>query len=142
MAEPTSILSQRWSDILPPLSPPSLTPWLLLSAVVLLVLVVIVVFVLWQQRPRQRALRVLRRCRAQLQTGAMDARVLAQTCYRVLLQGMGLQPASMSRAGVAADPRWQAFYRDLQQCAFASSPPPSAQLASLIEQACYWLRHS
>lgn len=140
MAEHVSILSQRWTDILPPSAPPPIAWWLLLSAGGLALLVVIVVWLLWQQRPRQRGLRVLRRCRQQLQAMSADSRETALRIYHALLQGLALSPAHLA-ATAARDPRWRAFYRRLQGSVFAATAPSQEELLELIRQARYWLRH-
>lgn len=140
MADHTSILSQRWTDIVPPTAPPPLAWWLLLSAGVLALLVVVVVWLLWQQRPRQRGLRVLRHCRQQLQSLSVDSHEIALRIYRALLQGLAESPARLAATAVR-DPHWLAFYRRLQGCVFAGSSPNRDELLELIRQARYWLRH-
>jgi len=134
-------LSQHWTDILPLMPPHSITVWLLISSALLLGLVILAVYVLWQQRPRQRALRVLQGCARQLQDAPGDARRIAHTVHRNLLQGLGLSPASALRESHKRNQQWQAFYRSLQQCAFQAQPPATEELAGLIRQACDWLRH-
>lgn len=140
MADHTSLLNQRWTDILPPAAPPPIAWWLLLSAGVLALLVVVVVWLLWQQQPRQRGLRVLRRCRQQLQSLSVDGHETALRVYRALLQGLAVSPARLA-ATTVRDPHWQAFYRRLQGCVFAASSPDRDELLELIRQARYWLRH-
>jgi hypothetical protein len=141
MPETTSILSQQWTDILPPLAPEPMAWWLLLSSVVLAVLVVVVVSVLWQQRPRQRALRVLRRCTKQLASKSIDSRHIAAVLHNAMLSGLGLHPASMVKGARPSDPQWQQFYRQLQHCVFQATPPSPDELAPLIQQGRYWLRN-
>lgn len=141
MADHASILSQHWTDILPPSPPPSLSWWLIISAVALFVLVVLVVFILWQYRPRSRARRVLRRCYKQLQVMPDDARRIAYAVYHALLSGLKLNPATDGNATRTYNPQWQVFYLQLQQCVFQATPPTAAQLATLIQQGRYWLRH-
>ena len=141
MADHTSILSQTWTDILPLAAPVPMSLWLVLSGVVLLVLVVIVVFILWQQRPRQRALRALSRCNRQLQAVSADSRRIAHTLHRALLQGLNLNPATLKNNPRASDRQWQTFYRRLQQCVFQATPPAADELIELIQQGRYWLRH-
>ncbi len=134
-------LSQHWTDILPLIPPHPDTLWLGVSSVILLLMVIIVVYVLWQQRPRQRALRVLQGCARQLQASPTDTRRIAHTVHRTLLQGLGLNPASVLSAAYQHDQKWQAFYRPLQQCVFQARAPATEELAGLIRQACDWLRH-
>ena len=141
MSESTASLHQSWTDILPLVTPPSLSWWLVVAGVVLLVLAVIVVAVLWQQRPRQRALRVLHRCRRQLRAVPADTRRIAHTVHRALLQGLGLHPASRTDNQRASDQQWQSFYDQLQRCAFQAVPPAADELAELIRQGRYWLHH-
>lgn len=141
MPDHASVLSQHWTDILPPLPPAPLSMWIVLSSVVLLLLAVLVVFILWQQRPRQRALRVLRRCRRQLQDRQTDARQIAYTLHRALLQGLGLSPARVLKSPQLTDAHWQDFYRQLQHCVFQAAPPSADEVAQLIRQGRYWLRH-
>lgn len=134
-------LGQHWTDI-PPLPPPQhLTVWLLLSSVILLALVLLVVYVLWQQQPRRRALRVLQRCGRQLQSAPTDARRIAHTVHRVLLQGLGLNPATVLKVVAQDNRQWREFYRRLQHCVFQAAPPATDELAALIRQAGDWLRH-
>jgi hypothetical protein len=141
MADHPSILSQAWTDILPPAPPPAMSWWLAWSGLVLLLLVVSVVFILWQQRPRQRALRVLSRCNRQLQTIPTDSRRIAHVVHRALLQGLNLNPATLINDTRARDRQWQTFYCRLQQCVFQATPPGVDELISLIQQGRYWLRH-
>ena len=140
MAEHASILSQRWTDIIPPLAPEPMSWWLLLSSVVLLLLVVLVVLILWQQRPRQRALRVLRRCRKQLLAMPADTRQIAYALHRALLQGLGLHPAGVFNPTQLTDPHWQHYFRQVQHCVFQAAPPSVDELAKLVQQGAYWLR--
>jgi hypothetical protein len=141
MADHLSVLSQRWTDILPPLPPAPVSSWLLLSSVALALLVVGVVWVLWQQRPRQRALRMLQRCRRQLITMQIDSRQIAYAIHCAMLQGLGLNPATVVTNVQQTDPHWQAFYRQLQCCVFQAATPSADELADLIQQGRYWLRH-
>ena len=141
MDDHATLLSQHWTDILPPLAPEPVSLWVALSSVLLAILVVIVVFILWQQRPRQRALRVLRRCRKQLVSRQADSRRIAYVLHRALLQGLGLNPASGLNTTQLTDPHWQDFYRQLQHCVFQAASPSTDELATLIQQSHYWLRH-
>jgi hypothetical protein len=138
MADHTTILSQHWTDILPPNPPAPISGWLLLSAVALLFLVVLAVALLWQQRPRQRALRSLRHCRRRLQSLSADTRAIAYHTYQALMQGLALHPANIP---TTADPQWLDFYQQLQACVFAGSAPSRDQVADLIRQSRYWLKH-
>lgn len=141
MPDTANVLSQRWTDILPPVAPESMLPWLGLSSAVLALLVVLVVVILWQQRPRQRALRVLRRCRKQLAARPGDSRRISYTLYHTVLQGLGLHPARELHTPALTDANWQRFYRELQHCVFQPTPPTAAELTVLIWQGRYWLRH-
>jgi len=140
MSGPTQSLNEHWTDILPLAQPHATSVWVLLSSAVLLLLVLCVVYLLWQYSPRQRALRTLRRCLHQLQTGAADVKQIGHTVYRTLLQGMKLTPATTPTTASAVSQDWQAFYRRLQGCVFQSSSPAQEELVLLIQQACAWLR--
>jgi hypothetical protein len=137
MADHSSLLSQSWADILPPQPPASLLQWWVIVSVSLLVLVLLVVYVLWQQSPRQRAQRVIGRCRRQLHGAGVDTRRLATQVYRALLAGLAMTPAAAHRHP-AAD--WQRFYIVLEQCVFRPDAPAASELAMLIAQARVWLR--
>lgn len=137
MSEHSSLLSQNWTDILPPVAPASMMQLWLLSAVVLLVLVLVVVFVLRRQSPRQRAHRVIRLCRRRLQQAGIDTRQLAVRVYVSLLEGLALSPATAQRHP-SAD--WQRFYLALQQSAFGPVAPSPAELAKLLAEAQHWLQ--
>lgn len=139
MPDHTAILSQRWTDILPPNPPAPIEWWLLFSAVALLCLVVLAVAILWQTRPRQRALRVLRQCQRQLQAHSADTRVIAHRIYQAVLQGLAIHPAKVSPAG--HDQRWRDFLQRLQVCVFASHTPAREDVADLIRQGRYWIKH-
>jgi len=138
MAEHGSLLSQAWTDILPPVAPQPAAWWWLLISALLLLLVLLVVFVLRRQAPRQRARRVIQGCRQRLQETGSDTRQLAARVYLALLEGLALSPATAHRYP-GAD--WQRFYLALQQSAFGSRAPTSAELATLIAGARYWLQH-
>ncbi|MBI1424812.1 MAG: DUF4381 family protein [Gammaproteobacteria bacterium] len=140
MNDPVVQWGRRWTDILPPSPPPSISLWLVVGAVLLFVLVALVVFFLWRRQPRQCALRRLRQCRAQLQQADVDTHALAGHCYRAVLQGLRATPASIAQTVPAADTHWQAFYYDLQRCVFQAPPPRVDELTRLIEQARRWLR--
>lgn len=141
MADQSFLLNQTWTDILAPAPPPSMALWLVLSGVVLLLLVVFVVFILWQQRPRQRAMRALAHSRRQLHAVSADTRRIAHAVHRALLQGLGLNPVTVANPCTAHEQQWQAFYRRLQQCVFQAAPPSVDDLNKLIQQGRYWLRH-
>lgn len=141
MADHVSILSQTWTDIVPPVAPQPMTWWFVLSSLTLLVLVVLGVIVLWRQRPRQRALRVLQRCQRQLDAAALDSRLLAFAIYEAVLQGLSLNPALALKGISDSDQQWLAFYQRLQQCVFQAAPPATDELSELIRQGRYWLRH-
>jgi hypothetical protein len=142
MADTATALSQTWTDILPPVAPESVSGWLWISSGVLALLAILVVFVLWQMRPRQRALWVLRRCRKQMRVARVDTRLIAYALHRAIVQGLGLPVARACVAPPAAvAARWQGFYRELQRCVFQATPPTTAELTALIWQARYWLRH-
>lgn len=140
MADPASILSQRWTDILPPAAPPPIALWLSLSAAALLLLTVLVVWLLWQQRPRRRGLRILRACRRQLRSLSVDRREQALLIHRAMLQGLAVSPAHLA-ATAARDHHWHAFYQQLQASAFAAQTPGRDELTELVQQARYWLQH-
>ena len=140
MPDHTSVLSQHWTDILPPLAPEPMSWWIALSSAVLALLVMGVVFILWQQQPRQRALRTLRRCSKQLAALPIDSLRIAYALHGALIQGLGLQPASLLKATAVNDEQWQRFYRQLQHCVFQAAPPSADELAQLIQQGRYWLR--
>jgi len=140
MSDQVNILSQHWSDILPPLAPPPLMPWILWSSMVLALLVVLVVAVLWQQQPRQTARRTLRRCRDRLRDGVPDRRVIAHAVYHAVLQGLGLSPAVVFAMSSSQEAQWQDFYRRLQRCVFQATIPESRELTTLIREADAWLR--
>jgi len=132
-------LSEPWSGILPLAPPHSITLWLLLSSAILLLLVTGMVYLLWRHSPRQRAIRTLRQCQQQLQTGAADPKQIGQIAYRSLLQGMALNPAHSHTVAGHAKNDWQTFYRRFQYCVFQASPAKD-ELGGLIQQACDWLR--
>jgi len=134
------ILNERWTDILPLAPPHAITMWILLSSGILLLLVLGMVYLLWQYSPRQRALRTLRRCLLQLQTGAADARQIGHTVYRSLLRGMSINPANTNPIDASLSQDWQAFYLRLQHCVFQAVEPDKDELGGLIQQACDWLR--
>ena len=140
MSDGANILSQHWTDILPPVAPEPMAWWIMLSSVVLALLVMLVVFILWQQRPRQRAQRVLRRCRKQLLAMPADTRQIAHALYHALWQGLGLHPAGVSSPLQLSDPHWQHYFRQVQHCVFQAVPPSADELAPLIQQGGYWLR--
>jgi len=138
MTDQGSLLSQTWTDILPPVAPEPAAWWWVTISVLLLLLVLLVVFVLRRQAPRQRARRLIQACRHRLQETGIDTRQLAARVYLTLLEGLALSPATAHRFP-GAD--WQRFYLALQQSAFGSRAPTSAELAMLIAEARYWLQH-
>lgn len=134
------ILSEQWNGILPLVPPHSITLWLLFSSAILLLMATGMVYLLWRHSPRQRAIRTLRQCRQQLQTGAEDPKHIGQTAYRSLLQGMNLNPANTKTIADDAKNDWQTFYQRFQYCVFQASSPAKDELGGLIQQACDWLR--
>lgn len=141
MPEQTTLLSQQWQDILSPLPPAPVSQWLVFAGLCLLGLVVIVVYVLWQQRPRQRALRELRQCARQLQQAQYDAKQLLTSMHRLLLQGLELNPATVLSRHHKREVFWELYYRQLQQYTFRAAAPSRDELARLLRQTHYWLRH-
>lgn len=141
MSEQTTLLSQQWHEILPPLPPEPVSLWVILSSLLLVLLAVVVVYILWQQRPRQRARRELRRCTRQLQHSASNSKEIAMRMHRALLQGLSLNPASALSEQHRRDIFWELFYRQLQECVFQPVAPSPDELARLLRQCSYWLRH-
>lgn len=141
MAEQTTALAPPWQDILPPLAPPPLSPWWLASALVLLLLAVSVVYILWQQRPRQRALRELRRYARQLRQAQPDLKQLVIALQRQVLQGLGLTPTTALARSHKLEAFWALYYEQLQRCVFSDAPPSAEEVARLLRQGQYWLRN-
>lgn len=141
MADHTHLLSQRWTDILPPATPPAVNSEMVFAGVVLLLLAILVVSLLWQLRPRQSARRALRRFRRQLHSGAADTRTIAFCIYRAVLDGLSLNPMQLRQDASDTD-AWADFYRRLQISVFAANPPSRKEVFDLIRDGLYWLRHA
>ena len=140
MSEQSTHLNQAWQELLPPVPPEPVSLWLVYGSGFLLLLVIIVVYVLWRQRPRQRALRQLQRCAKQLQQTQPDLKQIMRMVYSTVLNGLGLNPTTALSESHQQDPFWALFYLRLQQSVFGATTPSRDEVASLLNQSDYWLR--
>lgn len=131
------LIDTQWVDVLPPVPPEPLPVWIWLSIILLCLGIALLAWLHWQRRPRQQALRQLRRCERQLQRNQIKTKPIAAQVYRAVQLGVRRLPSARMHAH---DADWQNYYRRLAQCAFHAHEPDAQELRDILRETRAWLR--
>ena len=139
MAQPVPELTP-WIDILPPPPPASgISMWLI---VVLLVITVSLLFLLlryWYTRPKQRALRQLKRITHEL--NHHNTKQLAFAVTEALQVGFGVSQLTQI-APASQNPQAQLFCTELRRGCYQSTSPSLDELTRWLQQAQHLLQQA
>lgn len=139
---PTSSLAEtEWVDIVPPVTVTASPD----AALVLLIVVIVLatsMMATWfySTRPKQQALRKLRRL---IRAPDLNPDQRRERCHLIAQQlgaAFGVTRLSAVCIDDARQERWQEFVQQLDQKRFSQEPPSGEDLAQLADQAVNWLR--
>ncbi len=119
-------------DILPPPAPVDQTLLLTVLLLGVMGLVLFGLYLLWQRRPRQRALHQLTQLQRRLEQQAVDNRQCLYEINHLLCQGLALN--SLARMDN------QSFYQRLSRLQYRAAAPEHDETQRLLAEACLLLR--
>lgn len=135
----TQLSDKPWLDILPPPVPVdnSLLVFVISTGIICGVLATLYLF--WQARPKQKALRHLKKLQQQTNSTEFDGKHCLFEIHRLLCQGFQQhQLAQLKPANHQQD--WQVFYRQLVQQQYQAATPAKADTQNLLTTASQLLR--
>lgn len=135
----TQLMDTPWLDILPPPPPTGQSEWLLLVVSIGMTVLLAAVYRYWQSRPRQRALRELKRLQQLLQQKQLDQRQCLFAINRQLR--LGFKQSQLLRFNPRGrEHDWQQFYTELTRQQYQRDRPDQKTTTRLLLSACALLR--
>ncbi len=122
-----------WLDILPPPVPMDHSLLFTVMAIGLISLLLLGLYQLWQRRPRQQALRQLRKLQRQFEQHGLDNKQCLYEINRLLCKGLAINRLSRLEGD-------KHFYQRLSQLQYRATPPESDDTRQLLQAAHRLLR--
>jgi len=131
----SKVIADKWVDILPPATPTmdNIYWWLLLCALAC----GIVLFYFWQTRPKQRALRALRRGKKWLHSNPKELIYVVRHALCIAARASHLRKISIPDNSYKA---WQQYNQTLSRFGFQKSAITAKDVEPLLYEAKRWIR--